>query len=196
MSLIQDLAKELSRLPGIGAKTATRLTYHLLKGRKTNIKKLARALERVADSVHPCPACGYYCESDLCSICADPARLDSTFCVVEEAHEVGAVERAGSYRGRFHVLGGRISPLDGVGPEDLSIDRLLERVGNAPKPREVILATNASLEGEATAVYLEQALAGMDVAVTRLARGIPVGSDLEYVDGTTLAAALEGRRRT
>ena len=195
MSAIDGLTRELRRLPGIGVKTALRLAYHLVKGPKENIRRLAHALAEVAERIHPCPLCGNYCSAEICSICRDPSRDTSVVCVVEEAYEVGAIERTGRYNGLFHVLGGRLSPLDGVGPDELHIAGLLERVSDPDKkPKEVILATNASVEGEATAVYLESLMRPLAVRVTRLARGIPVGSDLEYVDGTTIAEALAGRR--
>ncbi len=182
-------------MPGIGAKTAYRLTFHLVKGPSEHLRRLASALRQVAERVRPCPVCGNYCEDETCSVCADPRRDRSVICVVEEAYEVGAIERTGRYKGLFHVLGGRLSPLDGVGPESLSFDRLLSRVESAGgEHAEVILATNASVEGEATAVYLEELLRSFPVRVTRLARGIPIGSDLEYVDETTIAEALAGRR--
>lgn len=195
MSSIDNLAQELQRLPGIGSKTAYRLAFHLVKGSVDDMKRLAAALHQVAERVHPCPVCGNYCEEQTCSVCADPARDRSVICVVEEAYEVGAIERTGRFKGLFHVLGGRLSPLDGVGPEALTFEGLLDRIDEAAgEPAEVILATNASVEGEATAVYLEELLRPLPVRVTRLARGIPVGSDLEYVDGTTIAEALAGRR--
>ena len=192
---IENLTRELGKLPGVGAKTALRLAYHLVKGSKDNVHRLARALELVAERIHPCPRCGNYCDRELCAICGDPSRDRAVICVVEEAYEVGAIERAGHYRGLFHVLGGRLSPLDGVGPDELAIAELVRRIDGAEgRVREVILATNASVEGEATAVYLEGVLRPCSVRVTRLARGIPVGSDLEYIDGTTIAEALAGRR--
>lgn len=195
MSSIDKLAQELRRLPGIGAKTAYRLTFHLVKGSAADMRRLAAALRQVAERVRPCPVCGNYCEESTCAVCADPGRDRSVICVVEEAYEVGAIERTGRYKGLFHVLGGRLSPLDGVGPESLAFDALLSRVESAAgEHAEVILATNASVEGEATAVYLEELLRPLPVRVTRLARGIPVGSDLEYVDETTIAEALAGRR--
>lgn len=195
MSAIEGLTRELRRLPGIGTKTALRLAYHLVKGPRENIRRLARALAEIADRVHPCPHCGNYCSAETCAVCRDPSRDRGVICVVEEAYEVGAIERTGFYRGLFHVLGGRLSPLDGVGPDELDIAGLLKRVNDpAEKPEEVILATNASVEGEATAVYLESVLRPLGPRVTRLARGIPVGSDLEYVDGTTIAEAFAGRR--
>ncbi|MDE2752162.1 MAG: recombination mediator RecR [Gemmatimonadota bacterium] len=195
VSAIGNLTRELGRLPGVGTKTALRLAYHLVKGARGDTRRLARALEDVADRVHPCPRCGNYCEAELCQVCQDPSRDQEVICVVEAAYEVGAIERAGRYKGLFHVLGGRLSPLDGIGPEKLNIAGLIERLDGAGTPaREVILATNASVEGEATAVYLERILRPREVRITRLARGIPVGSDLEYVDGTTIAEALAGRR--
>jgi len=195
MAVIDELSKELSRFPGIGPKTAIRLVYHLLKRPREEAQTLALAIQRLADRVRPCAECGNFSEDEVCEICADPRRDGSVICVVEEAFEVGAIERTGQYRGRFHVLGGHLSPLDGIGPEQLNIQSLLDRL-NAPAEgvAEVILATNSSVEGEATAVYLEGLLKPMVPRVTRLARGIPVGSDLEYVDGTTIAEALAGRR--
>ena len=195
MSTLDSLTRELRKLPGIGARTALRLTYHLVKGPKEEIRRLARALLDVAERIRPCPHCGNYCSAEVCAVCRDPSRDRSVICVVEEAHEIGAIERTGRYRGLFHVLGGRLSPLDGMGPDELDIGGLLERVGGRDeKPREVILATNSNVEGEATAVYLESLLRPFALRVTRLARGIPMGSDLEYVDGTTIAEALAGRR--
>jgi recombination protein RecR len=195
MSLIDQLAEDLARLPGIGPKTALRLVYHILKGSPDDARRLARSIRDVADRIHPCTRCGNFTEHDLCSVCTDARRDPSVICVVEEAYEVGAIERTGTYRGLYHVLGGRLSPLDGVGPEELNVARLVERIRDADATvSEVIVATNASVEGEATAVYLEGTLRPLGPRVTRLARGIPVGSDLEYVDGSTLAEALSGRR--
>lgn len=195
MSPIEKLTGELARLPGIGTKTALRLAFHLVKGPKENVHRLARALVEMADRIHPCPVCGNYCTSEVCTVCRDTRRDQSVICVVEEAYEVGAIERAARFRGLFHVLGGRLSPLDGVGPDELNIGALIERIdGRDAGISEVILATNASVEGEATAVYLEGLLRRYPLRVTRLARGIPVGSDLEYIDGTTIAEALAGRR--
>ncbi len=195
MSVIDLVTGELSRLPGIGPKTAMRLVHHLMKGSKDDTLRLARAFVELAERIRPCARCGSFSENDLCEICSNPRRDPSVLCVVEEAFEVGAIERTGQFRGSYHVLGGRLSPLDGVGPEELSIGALLQRVrASSPALREVIIATNASVEGEATSVYLEQLLRPLGPRVTRLARGIPVGSDLEYVDGTTIAEALAGRR--
>lgn len=195
MSAIERLADELGRLPGIGSKTALRLVHHLMKGRKEDTRRLARALVDLADNVRPCRECGNFSEHELCDICTSPRRDRTLLCVVEEAYQVSAIERTGQYQGLFHVLGGRLSPLDGIGPEELSVAELLERIdGSRGGIREVIVATNASVEGEATSVYLEQEIRPLGPRVTRLARGIPVGSDLEYVDGTTIAQALAGRR--
>jgi recombination protein RecR len=193
VSAIDDLAAELSRLPGIGRKTALRLTYHLLKQPRERSLKLAHALETLAERVHPCPTCYNLTEDTECSICRDPRRDAGVICAVEEASDIGAIERAGEFRGRYHVLGGRLSPLDGVGPEDLTVEALARRVAGG-EVQEVIVATNPSVEGEATALYLQQLLAPHAVRVTRIARGLPVGGDLEYADGITIAQALAARR--
>ena len=195
MSAIERLTEEFSRLPGVGSKTALRLVHHLMKGSKDDTRRLARALVDLADKVRACDVCGNFSEHDLCAVCANPRRDRSVLCIVEEAYEVGAIERTGQYRGLFHVLGGRLSPLDGIGPDELNVTSLLQRIhGSDGEIREVIIATNASVEGEATSVFLEQEIRPLGPRVTRLARGIPVGSDLEYVDGTTIAQALAGRR--
>jgi recombination protein RecR len=193
VSAIESLIAELARLPGIGRKTARRLTFHLLQQAPDEARRLARALEAVAEQVRPCEECGNVSEESRCEICRDPRRDASVLCVVEEPSVVQAVERSTEFRGRYHVLGGRLSPLDGIGPEALRIESLLARV-RAGGVREVILATNPSMEGEVTATYLQQMLAGEGVRVTRLARGLPVGGDLEYVDGVTLAHALLARQ--
>lgn len=193
MSVIDDLASELAKLPGIGRKTALRLTYHLLKQPAEQSRKLAEALTTLSERVHPCERCYNLTEGELCAICSDPRRDAAIICVVEEASDISAIERAGEFRGLYHVLGGRLSPLDGIGPENLHIEDLVRRVAN-DQIREVILATNPSLEGEATALYVQRQLASCPISVTRIARGLPVGGDLEYADGVTIAQALAARR--
>jgi recombination protein RecR len=193
VSAIDDLTSELARLPGIGRKTALRLTYHLLKQPPEQSRRLADALQTLSDKVRPCSRCFNLTEEALCVICRDPRRDAALICVVEDAADIGAIERAGEYRGQYHVLGGRLSPLDGVTPDDLTIPQLLRRVEEGGV-REVILATNPSLEGEATALYVQRQLASFGLAVTRIARGLPVGGDLEYADGVTIAQALSARR--
>jgi recombination protein RecR len=193
MSAIDDLASELAKLPGIGRKTALRLTYHLLKQPAEQSRRLAHVLATLSERVRPCTRCFNLTEAELCAICGDPRRDATMLCVVEEASDIGAIERAGEFRGVYHVLGGRLSPLDGVGPEDLHIDELVRRVA-AGQIREVIVATNPSLEGEATALYVQRQLVEQSVMVSRIARGLPVGGDLEYADGVTIAQALAARR--
>jgi recombination protein RecR len=194
LSVIERLTDELARLPGIGRKTALRLTYHLLRTPAADVNRLAEALVTLTQKVRACAKCGNYTESELCPICANPRRDLSVICVVEQASDVGAIERAGEFRGTYHVLGGRLSPLDGIGPAELNIGPLLERVKAAGEVQEVILATNPSVEGEATALYLHRLLAPLGLRVTRLARGLPIGGDLEYADGVTIAEALHSRR--
>jgi recombination protein RecR len=196
VSVIDELAAELAKLPGIGRKTATRLTYYLLKQPASTIERLARSIHAVSERVKPCSVCGNLTEHDPCAICADPRRDGAVVCVVEEASDIGAIERAGEYRGVYHVLGGHLSPLDGIGPDDLQVNPLLGRVRNGSPIREVILATNPSMEGEVTATWLRGMLehSGSHVRVTRIALGLPVGGDLEYADGVTIARALAARR--
>ena len=193
MSAIDDLTGELARLPGIGRKTALRLTYHLLKQPPEQGRRLADALRTLADKVRPCARCFNLTEEELCVLCRDPRRDAALICVVEEAADIGAIERAGEYRGQYHVLGGRLSPLDGVTPDDLTIPQLVRRIEGGGI-REVILATNPSLEGEATALYVQRQLMTYPLSITRIARGLPVGGDLEYADGVTIAQALSARR--
>jgi recombination protein RecR len=193
VSAIEDLATELSKLPGIGRKTALRLTYHLLKQSKEQSRRLAESLLSLSDRVKTCERCFNLTEDDVCAICRDPRRDQSVVCVVEEPSDIGAIERAGGFRGVYHVLGGRLAPLDGVGPEDLTVVALVERATNG-SVREVIVATNPSLEGEATAVYVQRELTATPVSVTRIARGLPMGGDLEYADGASIAQALAARR--
>jgi recombination protein RecR len=190
---IDDLTIELAKLPGIGRKTALRLTYHLLKRPADQSRRLAEALLTLAERVRQCDRCHNLTEDTVCAICLDPRRDATLMCVVEEAADIGAIERSGDYRGTYHVLGGRLSPLDGVGPDDLTIAALAKRVA-AGGIREVIVATNPSLEGEATALYLQRQLVPLGVTVSRIARGLPVGGDLEYADGVTIAQALSARR--
>jgi recombination protein RecR len=191
MSVIDDLANEFARLPGIGRKTAYRLTHHLLKIPSDEACRLARAIETMAERVRHCSICNNLSESDPCEYCSDLSRDRTTICVVEEASDIAAIDGSGGYRGLYHVLGGCLSPLDGVGPEELNVDSLLTRLSGGV--HEVIVATNPSVEGEATATYLHKLLSPRGVAVTRLARGLPVGGDLEYADGVTIAQALSGR---
>lgn len=199
MSAIDELATELARLPGIGRKTALRLTYHLLKQSKDQSRRLAESLLTLAERVRSCDRCGNLTEDEVCSICRDPRRDQSLVCVVEEPSDIGAIERAGEFHGVYHVLGGRLAPLDGVGPDDLNVNTLIDRATNGGV-REVIVATNPSLEGEATAVYIQRELSRATgngdsaVSVTRIARGLPIGGDLEYADGASIAQALSARR--
>jgi recombination protein RecR len=193
VSAIEELITELARLPGIGRKTAQRLTFHLLQQPSEQAVRLSSALIAVTERVRPCAECGNLTEDQPCTICSDPRRDPGMLCVVEEASTVSVVDRSTEFRGRYHVLGGRLSPLDGIGPESLRLDHLVRRVREGGV-REVILATNPSMEGEVTATYVQQLLAGLGVRVTRLARGLPMGGDLEYVDGVTLAHALLARQ--
>ena len=189
---VQRLIDEFSRLPGIGPKSASRLTYFLLRGDGQQPRDLAQALIELKERTRFCSVCFNITEADPCPVCADPSRSNGQICVVEEPLDVLAIERTGQFKGRYHVLHGALSPVEGVGPEDLRIRELIARIKAEPV-REVILATNVSLEGEATAMYIQKQLAPLGPKVTRLARGLPVGGDLEYADETTLARALEGR---
>jgi recombination protein RecR len=192
-SAIARLIEEFGKLPGIGPKTAERLTHYLLSADRSVALGLADALRAVKEQVHPCRQCYNLTEGDLCGLCADPRRDSALICVVEQPRDVAALERAGTYRGLYHVLGGRLSPLDNVGPEQLTIDALLERVRSG-QVQEVIMATNPTLEGDGTALYLSNLLAATGVRVTRLARGLPSGSVLEFANSQMLADALEVRR--
>jgi len=193
MSAIDDLVNELSRLPTIGRKSAMRLTYHLLRQPAEQGNRLAAALLALAEKVKPCPQCFNLTEEVPCALCADARRDRTVVCVVEEASDIPSIERTGEFRGLYHVLGGRLAPLDGIGPEDLTVAQLVRRV-EALGVREVIVATNPKLEGEATALYIQEQLAPAGVVVSRLARGLPVGGDLEYADGVTIVQALSARR--
>jgi recombination protein RecR len=190
---IQDLIDELGRLPGIGPKSAQRIAFHLLATEATDVERLASALRRVKVEVKFCRICGNVSDSEECRICRDPRRDATVICVVEEPKDVVAVERTREFRGRYHVLGGAISPIDGVGPDDLRIRELLHRLSDGTVT-ELILATDPNLEGEATATYLARLIKPMGVTVSRLASGLPVGGDLEYADEVTLGRAFSGRR--
>jgi recombination protein RecR len=190
---VQDLIDELGRLPGIGPKSAQRIAFYLLKVSKDDAVRLARAIAEVKDKVRFCAQCFNVSEGELCGICADPRRDTTVVCVVEEPRDLVAVEKTGEFRGRYHVLHGAISPIEGVGPEQLRIRELLERIGREGID-EAILCTNPNLEGEATALYLGRLLKPLGMRVTRIASGLPVGGDLEYADELTLGRALEGRR--
>ena len=190
---IQDLIDELSRLPGIGPKSAQRLAFHVVKAPPEDARRLAEALLGAKEKVRFCRECFSVSEGDLCRVCRDGSRDPAVICVVEEPKDQAAIEKAGVVRGRYHVLGGAISPLEGVGPDDLRVQELLDRV-QRNGVREVILATNPNLEGNATAMYVAALLKPIGVTVTRLASGLPQGSDLEYADEMTLGQALEGRR--
>jgi recombination protein RecR len=187
------LMHELGKLPGIGPKTAERLAHYLLGASRTDVLALADALRAIKEQIHPCRQCCNPTENELCSLCSDSRRDSSLICVVEQPRDVSSLERSGSYRGLYHVLHGKLSPLDGVGPEHLTIDRLLARV-RAGEVKEVIMATNPTTEGDGTALYLSTLLKPLEVKVTRLARGLPSGSSLEFANNQMLADALEGRR--
>ena len=188
-----DLIEELGRLPGIGPKSAQRIAFHLLDSDAADVNRLADAMRAAKERVRFCSVCGRATEADPCTICSDPRRDNSLICVVEESRDVIAIERTREFRGVYHVLGGAISPIDGVGPNDLRISELVRRLADATVV-EVILATDPNLEGEATASYLARLLSDVGVQVTRLASGLPVGGDLEYADEVTLGRAFAGRR--
>ncbi|MEO6885231.1 MAG: recombination mediator RecR [Jatrophihabitantaceae bacterium] len=192
--VVQDLIDELGRLPGIGPKSAQRIAFHLLAAEPADIERFASTLVRVKNEVKFCSICGNVAEAETCRICRDDRRDATVICVVEEPKDVNAVERTREFRGRYHVLGGAISPIDGVGPDDLRIRELLTRLRDGVVT-ELILATDPNLEGEATATYLARMIAPMGLTVTRLASGLPVGGDLEYADEVTLGRAFSGRRR-
>jgi recombination protein RecR len=191
--VVQDLIDELGRLPGVGPKSAQRIAFHLLAADPIDVRRLAHVLVEVKDRVKFCSVCGNVAEEDTCRICRDPRRDPAVLCVVEEPKDVVAIERTREYRGHYHVLGGAISPIDGIGPDELRIRELLPRLQDGTVV-EVILATDPNLEGEATATYLTRLLRPMGLRVTRLASGLPVGGDLEYADEVTLGRAFEGRR--
>lgn len=191
--IVQELIDELGRLPGIGPKSAQRIAFHILQTESFDVTRLSEVLRDVRDKVRFCSICGNVTESDTCSICRDPRRSHATICVVEEAKDVVAIERTREFKGLYHVLGGAISPIDGVGPDDLRMKQLVARLSDGTVT-EVIIATDPNLEGEATATYLTRLLNYPNLRVTRLASGLPVGGDLEYADEVTLGRAFEGRR--
>ncbi|MEE6281542.1 recombination mediator RecR [Georgenia sunbinii] len=191
---VQDLIDELGRLPGIGPKSAQRIAFHLMSAETADVERLAHVLTEVKLRVRFCEVCGNISEAPKCRICTDPRRSDDLLCVVEEAKDVVAIERTREFRGKYHVLGGAINPINGIGPNDLRIRELMTRLASG-NVTEVILATDPNIEGEATATYLARMLRGMEVPVSRLASGLPVGGDLEYADEVTLGRAFEGRRR-
>ena len=190
---VQDLIDELGRLPGVGPKSAQRIAFHLLQSDPQDVARLVQALTEVKAKVSFCETCGNVAEGTQCRICADPRRDQSAICVVEEPKDVVAIERTREFRGRYHVLGGAISPIDGIGPDQLHVKELMPRLADGTVT-EVILATDPNLEGEATATYLTRMLKPLGLRVTRLASGLPVGGDLEYADEVTLGRAFEGRR--
>ena len=191
--VVQDLIDELGRLPGVGPKSAQRIAFHLLQADPTDVRRLAEVLVEVKEKVRFCTICGGVAEQETCRICRDPRRDTASICVVEESKDVVAIERTREFRGRYHVLGGAISPIEGIGPDQLRIKELMTRLADG-SVTEVILETDPNLEGEATATYLSRFLANLGIRVTRLASGLPVGGDLEYADEVTLGRAFEGRR--
>ena len=192
--IVQDLIDELGRLPGVGPKSAQRIAFHILSADPTVVMRLADALREVKEKVRFCAVCGNVAEEEECRICRDPRRDQTILCVVEESKDVVAIEKTREFKGRYHVLGGAISPIEGIGPDDLRIRELMARLSDATIV-EIILATDPNLEGEATATYLARMIAPLGIAVSRLASGLPVGGDLEYADEVTLGRAFEGRRR-
>jgi recombination protein RecR len=191
--VVQELIDELSRLPGVGPKSAQRIAFHLLQTEDDQAKKLAEVLLEVKERVRFCDTCGNVAEDAECNICKDPRRQRTAICVVEESKDVQAIERTREFRGLYHVLGGAISPIEGIGPDNLRIKELMTRLSN-PEIQEVIIATDPNLEGEATATYLSRMLVPLGITISRLASGLPVGGDLEYADEVTLGRAFEGRR--
>lgn len=191
--VVQDLIDELGRLPGVGPKSAQRIAFHLLEADEDDVRRLAEVLLRVKETVHFCEICFNVAESNLCRVCADPQRDTTMICVVEESKDVVAIERTREFRGRYHVLGGALNPIEGIGPGDLHVTELMARLGDSTLT-EIIIATNPNHTGEATASYLSRQIGPMGIKVSRLASGLPVGGDLEYADEVTLGRAFEGRR--
>lgn len=190
---IRRLVQQLSRLPGIGEKSATRLAFHLIRGNRQQIQELAQALLDVTDKIRLCSVCMTMTEADPCSMCTDPRRDGETICVVASPSDLIAIDRGGHFRGRYHVLHGLLSPLEGMGPDDIRLAELVKRLGGDPPVREVIIATSPSVDGEATAMYIARTLKPLGVQVSRIATGLPVGGELEYSDQATIARALAGR---
>jgi len=190
---IQDLIDELGRLPGIGPKSAQRIAFHIIQSERVDTTRLVEVLRTVKERVKFCTECGNLSEEELCRICRDPRHENTTICVVEESKDVIAIEKTREFRGKYHVLGGAISPIDGIGPENLRIRELLTRLAST-EIQEIIIATDPNLEGEATATYLTRLIKPMGIKISRLASGLPVGGDLEYADEVTLGRAFEGRR--
>jgi recombination protein RecR len=191
--IIQDLIDELGRLPGVGPKSAQRIAFHIIQSDRVDVSRLAEVLKTVKERVKFCATCGNISEEELCRICRDPRRDNTSICVVEESKDVIAIEKTREFKGKYHVLGGAISPIDGIGPENLRIRELMQRLAET-EISEVIIATDPNLEGEATATYLTRLIKPIGVKVSRLASGLPVGGDLEYADEVTLGRAFEGRR--
>lgn len=190
---IDHLSLELSRLPGVGKKSAQRLAYHIISMKEEDVRELAVSIWNAKKKVHSCPVCGNFTDTDICPVCSDSNRRRDIVCVVKDARDVNAIERTRDYSGLYHVLGGVISPMDGVGPDDIRIRELMSRIGEG-EIKEVVLATNPDVEGEATAVYISRLIKPMGITVTRIAHGVPVGGELEFTDEITLMRALQGRR--
>lgn len=198
ISALEKLVHELSKLPGIGPKTAQRLAYHILRAPQEYSNQLGLALQRVQSEVHECPECFNYTDEDLCHFCKDPHRQSESLCVVEEPSDIVRIESSGAFRGRYHVLHGALSPLDGIGPKELKIQELVQRLqagqsGEKPKIKEVILALDADLEGDTTVLYLTKILQTKEVRISRIAHGVPIGSDIDFIDDRTMSRALENR---
>ena len=192
MNALESLIRQLSRLPGVGAKSATRMAYHLLKCDESYNEKLSDAIGTIKEKIHKCSVCGSYTETDPCELCSDPKRDHTLLCIVEQPQDVMTIQNSGIYNGMYHVLGGAIDPLNGVGPEDLSFRELRERIKNGSFS-EVIIATNPTEEGDTTALYIRHVLQDTGITVSRLAAGLPIGGDLEYADRLTLARSIKGR---
>ncbi|WP_026294861.1 recombination mediator RecR [Sediminispirochaeta bajacaliforniensis] len=194
MNQLERLIRSLSRLPGVGRKSAARIAHYLLKADSAFVTRLAEEIGTLKEHIHPCPVCGNFTEDALCSVCSDPRRDGTQICVVEEPQDVATIESTGEYNGLFHVLGGAINPMNGVGPSDLSIDKLVKRASE-DTVKEIIIATNPTVEGDTTALYLQNILKERPIEVSRLASGLPVGGDLEYADKLTLARSFRGRTK-